>query len=443
MKKILIISLCGIGLLVLVFFITPIQGTKGRLKSYYSGDAISYQGQTVIATTNTGKLELFILGQNGNIDRFAEVKSYDRRFGTLVDFRDVLLNIETGSLYAYTVDGKSFVKYDISDLRQARVVSRTEDNSWDWFGGLEKIDGYVSTVGTNGIKLWTANLNVFDQYKITTPGNYTSNTTSAGSQKFIFTVADGQIKIYDRETRNTIKTIPLTFTWAGESNKRSVYNDNIDDSVYVVDDAEVKKINFNGEISKSFDHTGPFGYDVTSSSDGKYIYFTDGIGIVKLRKSDFAVIDYLYTQSLGGGNGWATGIKVLDDPEGDKIVLFNGSGIIILDQNLEPMKNNYNQLTIATTTEIEMYPVIIEPVYLSVDRNRAASNSIILLSGGGFGKSEIINIDFLNTRNTVVADEQGSFSIALTVPVSEAKGTDIKVVGQSSGIKYNLGFFIE
>lgn len=74
-----------------------------------------------------------------------------------------------------------------------------------WF---RKIDGYVSTVGTNGIKLWTANLNVFDQYKITTPGNYTFNTTSAGSQKFIFTVADGQIKIYDRETRNTIKTIP-------------------------------------------------------------------------------------------------------------------------------------------------------------------------------------------------------------------------------------------
>lgn len=440
MKKI-IIALSGIGLL--VFLIAPIQGTEGKLKTYYSGDAISYEGQTVIATTNTGKLELFTLGENGNINRFAEVKDYDRRFTSEIDFRDVLLNIETGSLFAYTVDGKSFVKYDISDLRQVREVARAEDTSWDWFGGLEKINGYVATIGTNGIKLWTANLNVFDQYKITTPGNYTFNSTSADSNKFIFTVADGQIKIYDRDTRNTIKTIPLTFNWSGESNKRALYNDNVDDAVYVVDDEAVRKINFYGEIAKSFDHTGPFGYDVASSSDGNYIYFTDGIGIVKLRKSDFAVMDYLYTQGLGDGNGWATGMKVLHDSEGDKIVLFNGSGIVVLDQNLEPMKNNYNELTIATTNEIETYPTIVEPVYLRVDRNRAASGSAILLSGGGFGQSEVVNIEFLDLRNTIVTDETGSFSVGLTVPTAHAKGADIKVIGQSSGIKYNLGFFIE
>jgi hypothetical protein len=440
MKKILM-ALSGIGLL--VFLIAPIQGTEGKYKTYYSGDAISYEGQTVIATTNTGKLELFTLGSNGNINRFAEVTAYDRRFASQIDYRDVMLNIETGSLYAYTVDGKSFVKYDISDLHQVREVARTEDNSWDWFGGLEKINGYVATVGTNGIKLWSGNLNVFDQYKITTPGNYTFNSTSAESKKFIFTVADSQIKIFDRDSRKTIRTIPLTFSWSGESNKRAIYNDDADDAVYVVDDEAVKKINFNGEIVKSFDHTGPFGYDVVPSSDGKFIYFSDGIGVVKLRKTDFSVVDFSYTQGLGDGNGWATGLKVLHDSDGDKIVLFNGSGIVVLDENLKAMKNSQNELTIATTNEIETYPTIAEPVYLKVDRNRAASGSAILLSGGGFGQSEVVNIEFLDVRNTIVTDETGSFSLGLTVPTAHAKGADIKVVGQDSGIKYSLGFFIE
>lgn len=440
MKKILI-ALSGISLL--VFLISPIQGTEGKLKSYYSGDAISYEGHTIIATTNTGKLELFTLGDNGNINRFAEVKAYDRRFAAEIDFRDVLLNIENGSLYAYTVDGKSFVKYDISDLRQVREVARTEDTTWDWFGGLEKINGYVATIGTNGIKLWTANLHVYDQYKITTPGNYTFNSTSAGSKKFIFTIADSQIKIYDRDARNTIRTIPLTFNWSGEGNKRAIYNDDAEDSVYIVDDESVKKINFNGEIERSFDHTGPFGYDVVPSSDGRFVYFSDGIGIVKLRKSDLSVVSFSYTQGLGDGNGWATGLKVLNDSTGDRIVLFNGSGIVVLNENLQPMKNSQNELTIATTNEIDTYPTIVEPVYLKVDRNRAASGSPILLSGGGFGQSEVVTIDFLDLKNTIVTDENGSFSLGLTVPTAHAKGADIKVVGQDSGIKYSLGFFIE
>lgn len=440
-KKILL-SLMGLGVLIFLV-ISPIQSTEGKLKSYYSGDVISYNGHTVVATTNTGKLELFTLSDSGNLQRFAELKTFDRRFGTLIDFRDVLLNIEEGSLYAYTVDGKVFTKYNISNLNNAQEVASAENTTWDWFGGLEKIDGYIATIGTNGIKLWTANLKVYDEYRITTPGNYTFNSTSAGSYNSIFTISDGEIKVFDRQSREVTRTIPLKFKWSGEFYKREIYNDPVDNTLFVVDDEALRKINFNGEVVSSFHHTGTLGYDVVPSSDGKYIYFSDGIGVVKMQKSDFEVVDFVYTQALGDGNGWATGLRVLNQPSGDTIVLFNGTGIIILDENLEPMKNSNHQLTIATTNEIETFPTISESVYLKVDRNRAASGSTILLGGGGFGANEDLLINFLNTETIVKADQAGSFVENLTVPDSVPKGVDIKVKGQLSNIKYSLGFYIE
>jgi hypothetical protein len=440
-KKILL-SLTGLGILIFLI-VLPLRSTESKVKSYYSGDVILYNGHTVVATTNTGKLELFTLSNSGNLERFAELKTFDRRFGTLIDFRDVLLNIEEGSLYAYTVDGKVFTKYNISNLSYAQEVTSTENTTWDWFGGVEKINGYVATVGTKGIRLWTANLKVYDEYKITTPGNYTFNSTEAGSNNNIFTISDGEIKVFDRQLRQVVRTVPLQFKWSGDFYKREIYNDPVDNMLYVVDDEALRKISANGEVVKSFYHTGKLGYDVVPSSDGKYIYFSDGIGVVKMQKSDLKVVDFVYTQSLGEGNGWATGLRVLNKPVGDIIVLFNASAIMIFDESLEPMRNVDQKLTTITTNEIETFPVISGPVYLKIDKNRAAPGSMILLSGGGFGADEDLVITFLDTERVIQANKDGAFSVKLTVPSSQPKGVDIKVKGQASNIKYSLGFTIE
>lgn len=443
MKNLKKISLFLVITSLLIFVIAPVKNGSTKIKNYYSGDALSYQGQTVIATTNTGFLELFAVSDSGAIERFVNMRSFDHRFSTEIDFRDVILNIEEGNLYAYAVDGKSLVKYDVSDLYRAREVGRAQDNSWDWFGGVEKIHGYIASIGTNGIKLWTGDLKVFDQYKVTTPGNYVFNSSDAGSNRYVFTVGEKRIKFFDKESRSTIEEIPLSFEWAGSFYKRSIFNDLTDSSVFVVDDEALRKINFNGEIVDSFFHTSNLGYDVVPSLDGEHLYFSDGIGIVKVRKDNLAVVDYVYTQKFGD-MGWSTGLKVVNSSHGEQIVVFNGTGIIILNSSLNPLKKSNGELSIIRTEVEETYPSIVEPVYLKIDRNRAASNSTVSLRGGGFGQNETLSINFLDSETFVLTDENGNFSTPLVVPfVSKPKNTDIKVTGQASNIKYSLGFNIE
>lgn len=423
--------------------IAPFKAGEARNKSYYSGDVISYKGTVVVATTNVGKLELFTLTDQATFHRFAAFSSYDQRFSKAVDFTDSLLNIEDGKLYVYAVDGKGLYKYDISNLRNATEVARAHDNSWDWFGGVEKIGGYVATIGTNNVKLWTSNLNVYDAYAIHTPGNYVFNTSSAGSDRYIFTIADQKIRIFDKQSRTSVTEIPLEFRWAGNSAKRGIYNDRVDQAVYVVDDEAVRKVNFAGEVEKSFDHTGSLGYDVVPSTSGEEIYFSDGIGVVKLRKDDFKVLNYEYTQGLGEGNGWAMGLKSVEYKGNEILVLFNGSGIFVLDSNLKPLTSSRGELTIATTTEPETVPAVIEPLSLRANTNYGTAGSSFVLHGTGFGQNEMLTVSFAGTTRLLMADEAGAFETTVQVPTVPAQRTDVRVKGNMTGLSYSLAFTIQ
>ncbi len=433
-----------VGVMALVSLIAPIQGGEARTKAYYSGDALSYDGSVVITTTNTGPMEIFTLNDSGDLHKFVSFKSYDQRFGKEVNFQDSMLNIESGKLYAYAVDGKFLIKYDISDLKTAKEVARAEDTSWDWYGRLEKVGGYVATIGSKAVKLWTANLKVMDQYYVTAPGTSGVNSMAGESDRFIFTIADDKIKIFDRDTRNFLSQIPLSFKWGGESFQRAVYNDLAENKFYVVDDEAIRRINFSGEIEKSFYHTGSRGYDVAPSSDREFVYFSDGIGIVKLRTSDLKVVDYVYTQGIGSGEGWAMGLKVVGEGSDEKVILFNNSGIVVFDSNLDSIKNSKKELTIATTREEETYPMVSEAVFLTVDKNRAPANATVMVRGGGFGQDETLDVEFGENNKTIVqTNTLGQFSALLTVPSVKKQGLDIKVSGRQSGIHYNLGFQVE
>lgn len=427
--------------------LVPTPGAQSRVKSYSSGNATYYNDFVVVGTTNSGLLEIFKINQSGNLQKFVSLKAYNQRFGTEQDFYDVMLRVESGRLFAYAVDGRSLYKYDISDLNKALRVSVVEDASWDWFGALTSINGKVATVGSRGIKVWNSNLAVVDSFSVVNKGNSTNNynISPAGSDKFLFNVFDNKINIFDREARVALTTVPLTFNWGSGWYKRSVYNDKVDNSVYVVDDESLKKINFNGEIVKSFRHTGPLGYDVLPSADGGYVYFSDGIGIVKLRKSDLSVAAYTYTTELGVGNGWAMGLQTVQTDNGEKVVVFNSTSIIVLDSNLKPIKNSNGNVAFVAATIEDSFPEITEALFLGVDKNRAAAGSKIMLRGGGFGKDESLVVDFAGTQFMADAGPDGRFTKELTVPTLKAgvNTADIKVSGMSTAYTYSIGFRVE
>jgi hypothetical protein len=442
MKKI-IFSLVITALM--VASLAPTLGAEGSVKSYYSGSTAYYKGLVIVGTTNSGYLEIFKIDQAGNLQKFVNIKSYDQRFGTEKDFNDVMIRTEGTGLFAYAVDGSALYKYDISDLKKAQRINRVEDNSWDWFGSLTVIDGKVATVGSRGVKLWNSNLIVVDAYSIiNTTNNNSYNITPSGSEKFLFNVSDATVSVFDRESRSSVLTsVPLDFKWGSTWYKRSIYNDKVDNSIYVIDDEAVRKINFNGEIEKSFRHTGSLGYDVIPSANSGYVYFSDGIGIVKLRKEDFKVVAYTYTANLGAGNGWVMGIRTVQTDNGERIVAFNGSSIIMLDSNLKPIKSSNGGTAFVIATVENTFPEITEALFLGIDKNHASANSKVILHGGGFGKDETLVVSFGSVQTTVEAGADGRFSQELTVPALKSGPVDIKVSGMSTAYTYSLGFIVE
>ena len=97
------------------------------------------------------------------------------------------------------------------------------------------------------------------------------------------------------------------------------------------------------------------------------------------------LIDYAWTGNLGGQAGWAMGLKVVYN-SGDKIVIFNNSNILILDDKLDKVAS------VASTETADDYPL--ENLYLRLDKPQATVNSDILLTGGGFLPQESLSISF-------------------------------------------------
>jgi len=433
-----------------VGFLAPVPGAESKIKIYYSGDAILYKGKIVIGSANTGSLELFTMNNDNSVKKFATVKALDQRFGTQLTFNDMIFSQENDRLYAYAIESSGIYKYDISDLRKANLVDQAKDNTWDWFSSLEKVSGKVATVSYRGVKIWNNDLEIADYYEIKTPSGQTG-ISAAQSDKFFFNVADGRILVYDKDVRKIVRDIAISQQAENIGYHHQIYNNKVDGSIFIADDAAVKKLNMSGEIEKSFKYKGPFGYDVAPSYDARYIYFSNGIGVVKLNKEDLSVVSYQYTSALANAGGWAMGIKAVKDASGkEKLVVFNNSNILVLDGNLNPLpQGDYNIASFAATEESNDVEISQEKLFLGIDKNRAPVNSDVILRGGGFAREEALTIDFAGTKYTVQTGYDGRFKTTMKVPSvvkvpnSPKYFTDIKVTGNSSKLTYSIAFEIE
>ncbi|MCX6797921.1 MAG: hypothetical protein NTX66_01725 [Candidatus Falkowbacteria bacterium] len=162
--------------------------------------------------------------------------------------------------------------------------------------------------------------------------------------------------------------------------------------------------------------------------------------MVKLKKDDMKVAKYAYTTNLGKAEGWAMGLKVLNSNSGDRLVVFNNSSILVLDQNLKKIAFFGAEEEATSSTQ--------ETLFLALDHNIGATGAIVTLYGGGFFPQEPIIVDFAGSKNLISADWKGRFTQTLTVPkapIGNPSGTwvDIKTDGQNSGLTYSINFKIQ
>lgn len=449
MKKILLF----LFLLVAVIFFTS-SPAKTKVKSYYSGDAINYKERLVVASTDSEALEIFTLEKDG-LKRQIKIRPFDNRFNKEDSFYSVKLNIENDKLYAYAISGYTIYKYDISELKNYYLIREMKNTYWEWYNKIDKFGDNIATVSSKGVKIYNNNLEVIDSYDLTNDTPY--NISSGGSKSMIFSFDEksGQIKVFEKDQRKVTKNLNINFY--GGKNNRNVYFDTYDNHIYLADDRSVKKVALNGSLKGTFEHLGYPGYDV-SSSGNEYLYFANGLGVVRLKKSDMSVVSSKRTGNITVAEGWAMGLRVVNTKAGERVIIFNNSSIIVMNGALEVLGYAVAE------KDNKVYPQ--ENLYLNLNSATFVSGTQIQVSGGGYLPNERLFISFYNQKYELSADSNGRFTKVLNAPSlvdsnsrnkvfsqDEVSGgmavsniserTDIKVEGQASKYSYSISLEIK
>lgn len=416
MKK--LITLFIIIVAILVF----IPKAKSNVKPYYSGEAIGYNGRVIIGTVNMGIFELFELEQAGIIKK-SLVRSDESEFQ---NFSDLVFSNEEGRLYAYVTNGRYLYKYDASDTSSLRLVQKVKDNGWDWFQALSKNNLGIITAGTKGLKQWNKNTDITNSFPVFS--TIADNIKVSKNSNFIYKIAENKFQIIDGLYRDVLTEVGLN---CKDDHNRNIFIDEVSEEGYFVDDASLKRVFFDG-TTYEFRHTSDYGYDVDGITGRGHVYFSDGIGVVKIRKSDMAPIDWAYTTGLGAGNGWAMGLRVVEDSYGEVVIVFNASSILALDADLNLIA--YHQSSPSDS-------IVVEPLGLRTDRYLNARDSYADIYGTGFGINEEVEIRLEKNIWKVRTENNGSFTAHIMVPYDIRPGThDIKATGLVSGLTYSVSF---
>jgi len=432
MKKIILLSI-----ICLIAVLAVTHNSQSKIKSYYAGDAINFNDQLYVGSTNTDSLEVFKL-QNKELIQLAKVQPYNDKTATYGRFYDLKFAAESGHLFVYTITDFSLYKYELVGDNQLVLISKQKNTYWEWYNRIDKFGANIVTISDKGVKVWNADLQVIDGYNLTSLESGPSQEAYSShynirsyNDRYVLNVQNNNLVVFNQSSRVQAANIPLNYKQT-VGNRQAFQDENND--LFVVDDYYAKKFDLTGRLLGSFRHLDYEGFDMAASGYNDYIYFSNGVGVVKLNKDTMALATYRYTTGLGGAQGWAMGLKVID-VDGDKVVLFNNSNILILDQNL-------NKLAVWRSVE-EEDPRPAESLYLALDHTTGSPNANITVTGGGYLANENLNFDFGGVKTSGRADFRGRFEQKLVVPSVASKAVDIKVVGETSQLSYSISFKIQ
>ncbi|MFA5109522.1 MAG: hypothetical protein WC458_03190 [Patescibacteria group bacterium] len=413
--------------LILVVFLSVfalISNGQSQTKNYYSGDAVSFNGQVYVGSANTNSLEVLKL-EHGDLKLLAKIKPFNARFNNYGKFYDLKFSVESDKLFVYAISDFSLYKYQIVG-DEVQFLKSNKNTYWEWYTRVDKFGDNLVTISDKGVKIWNANMDVIISYPFT--NSETPYNISGNNSRFILNIQDNKLTVFDAESRSEAISIPLNYKT--ESDIHRAYQDAAN-NIYAVDDYYMKKFDSQGHLLGSFKHQDYPGYDVAASGLSDYLYFSNGLGVVKINKNTMESPASVLTGDMGGARGWAMNLKVIN-AAGDKVVVFNNSNILVLDDNLKKLASY------EATEEKEINPL--ENLFLSSNHNFGAPTAVITLTGGGYLPKENLNIFFGDTKVTAKADERGRFTQDLTVPALPAGKKDIKVDGETSHLTYSLSF---
>lgn len=419
-----LLAVCAIA----IFSIVSV--SRSNYKAYYSGDAVNYQGNLLIASTDNGSLEVFKL--NGSVlERALKFKAPNSPLDKTEDFSSVKLNVENGRLFAYATSAYTLYKYDISNLSNPVLYAKQKNTYYEWYKRVDKFGSYIVTVSDKNVRLWKTDSNTLDtvdSFKI--ENDVASSVRFDAAGRYIITInSDDIVRIFDTNSRKIISSFPVNYR--ATDNQRKTYFDPVAKELYVFDDYYLKRFDLNGNLLASHSNSSNKGYAVEPTGDNNYIYAVNGDSIMKLSKEDFSGLKI--SASRATSNGFAMGLKYVDVNGNNDIVVFNGGGIAVLNSSLRKVAS-------IQASEVADQPEVKEALVLSFDHYVATPGATVTLSGAGYLPNEDLKINFGGTVTQIKADRNGRFKQSLTVPDSNSKNIDAKVDGLTSKLTYSISF---
>jgi len=402
----------------------------GKVKSYYSGDAIYHNGQTLIISTNTGKLEIFT-PKGKELSRLTVIKPGNSGFDT---FSAAIFFQQNDRLYVYAASGSTLYKFDAENPANLNLIGSTKDTTWDWIGRLERNNGRLISIGSKGVKVWNDELQVIDSFNVINSTNpYNVRLSADGTM--IFNITGNLLQVFDRQTRTYFRNIVLDSKH--DSGNRQLFFDDPADMIYVIDDAGIKRYGLDGSLYKTLRHDSKFGYDIVANSNQSQIYVSNGTSIAKLNKADFTFTAGYENYFDKSTNNWSMGLTLVNTPNGQQVVAFNNGRIILLTENLKLLAGAYS------LDDVIEKESALEELSLSLDKNHAAPWSQVSVRGQGYFANEKLTLLFGDVKYETFADARGRFTKLVYVPATKLDRTDIKVTGEISKLSYSISFKIE
>lgn len=425
---------------------------QGKIQPYYTGDAAAYRNGLVVASVNSGALELFTV-RGEALERTARLAVSADDGADL--YYDVALSEENGRLYAYAVNGRYLLKFDVSNPATPELVATKKDNSWDWFMRVDRIADRVVTAGTKGTKLWNMDLQVVNAFDKAVVDNANATVAHDGSW-YVEVVTDANmdaqddyIRIVDGATHTEIGEFPIVLN---AKRDRGVYVADDRDTVYVVGDRVVKQINAATGRVQNFSHISTEGYAAAGTPGSSHFYFTDGAGIVKMNHS-MEAIDWLFARDMPIAGSWSMGMDVVTLNGAERIVVFNNTNIAVLDADL-------NVITAYQAPEKSaIAPAVAnEPLSINLSWRQEKPGGEVRIAGTGFGVYEDVEIAFVKNGQELahpeilMTDGNGRFADTIVVPVNLPQNlpvrvkkelpvtVEIRATGVTSGLTYGTSF---
>lgn len=414
MKRLILVSFVLFILLLRPILIA--QGAEsGEQFFYQSGDIIKDNDRQILMAANGREIELIEIGGNDKFYKFDE-------FDTLGEPTRVMAAKVENRNHAVVLGGDKIALYDLGNLNNI-ILKKRLGPYWSKYDFYYDLSPYVGnkflTAGKKGIAIWDSN--TLDNLE------YIYDKKSYGVAGFnyaVYAVTEEGALIMNAERKRTIDS----HIKVGEHNHKP-FVDAIGVGYFPGDDVVKMRTYTN---YKNMANPSGAGNAIDGFPNSRFIYFVNGWEIQKLDKNLKLIRKY----SAGNKKGaWMSGIKAARLAQGNRIIVFNGAGgILLLDENLRRLAE-YNY--------IPVYNLNVAQGSLKVSPTHTKPGYPVMVVGRGFWPGENVKLSFADQKYDLFANNIGMAFKMLEAPRVAAKNALIFLQGVKSGYNHIFNFIID